>query len=85
MRDSDFAVAVALYCLGAAVVVWAAYPRHDVRTRDADGMLSCADSVRTDADAVTHKAIERDFPIFCAVSLRPADASRPASSSRRSP
>lgn len=28
MRDSDFAVAVALYAMGATGVVWAAFPQH---------------------------------------------------------
>ena len=76
MRDSDFAVAVALYCIGAAVTVYAAYPRHDVG-------ISRADNVRTDADGASHNPHAREFPIFFRVSLRPVEASRPASSSRR--
>ena len=64
MRDSDFAIAVALYVVGATVTVYAAYPRHDVRT-------SRADVVRKDADGARHNPLPREFPIYFRVSLRP--------------
>lgn len=76
MRDSDFAIAVALYVVGATVTVYAAYPRHDVG-------ISRADKVRTDADGASHNPLSREFPISFRVSLRLVEASPPASNSRR--
>lgn len=76
MRDSDFAVAVALYCMGAAVTVYAAYPRHDVRTPDADVM-------RTSADGASHNPLKQETANYFGVALRPLEPSPPASSSRR--
>lgn len=76
MRDSDFAFVVALYVVGAAVTVYAAYPQHDVG-------ISRADNVRTDADGARHKPLKQETANYFGVSLRPAEASRPASSSRR--
>lgn len=71
MRDSDFAFAVALYVVGAAVTVYAAYPRHDVG-------ISRADEVRTSADGARHNTPAQEFPIFFRVSLRPVDGPAPS-------
>ncbi|MGW9821909.1 hypothetical protein ACUXK4_004498 [Methylorubrum extorquens] len=71
MRDSDFAVAVALYAMGATVAIWAAYPHADVRT-------SCADVVRTSVHRATHKGPKQEFANYFGVSLRPPDAPRPS-------
>jgi hypothetical protein len=78
MRDSDFAFAVALYVVGATVTVYAAYPRHDVRTRDAD-------VVRTSADRARDNPSKQEFPNYFGVSLTPAEASPPAPNSRSTP